>query len=385
MIMNEGKRRNGTELGKRFYNRLSRESREHSSGNLNDVNGLKDLATTGGITYEEALLLFAAPEDLEEAVRKKEASEKDRSSLQRLLGWSDEKRKLKVLSRADTEEQALVGMKYGAQGIGLMRGEALLYSKNQPLNKVYRNWLESRGETKKQHYRFRLISLWTEEWMGVLQAASGCPCAVSLAWDRRVECSPQDRVELQDIQLESVYRAAARCQSEGLDCQLELLALWPSDVSDFTEAHDFIEEVGSQTLCQLKPSVNIKIGALLHPDILPSDAAEIARLADVIVIDTEMEPGLRGMVEENVCDRIWERIRMQEPIAEWANPALQHSNLEETIRQIRCVKPNIGIRAVGEVTVSDLKAVYRLGVTEVCCAPSMMAAVRLAGVRFEKM
>ncbi|SMF70265.1 hypothetical protein SAMN05661091_0650 [Paenibacillus uliginis N3/975] len=382
--MTEGKRGNGTELGKRFYDMFSRGDRERPTGNINDVDLLGDLAMTGGITHEEALLLLAAPEDIEEAVRKKEAFGKDQSSLQRLLGWSDDKRRLKVLSRAASLVQASAGMDRGAQGIGLMRGEAALHS-GGPLSEVYRDWMESRGESEKQHYRLRLISLWTEEWVSVLQAARGYTCAVSLAWDTGAECSSQERLELQDIQLESVYRAVVRCQEEGLDCQLELLALWPLDSADFTEALDFIEEVGSQTLCHLKPSVDIKIGALLHPDISSSDAADIARLADVIVMDTESVPKLHLMDGKGSLEGAWRGVGLQEPITDWASPALLQNNLEETIQRIRRVKPHIGIRASGEVNVSDLRTVYRLGLTGVCCAPTSMAAVRLAGVRLEWM
>lgn len=382
--MTEGKRGNGTELGKRFYDMFSRSERDRPAGNLNDMNLLNDLAMTGGITHEEALLLLAAPEDIEEAVRKKESSGKDQSSLQRLLNWSDEKRKLKVLSRAVSQTQASAAMERGAQGIGLIRGEAALHS-DGPLSDVYRDWLESRGEAEKEHFRLRLISLWTEEWVCVLQTTRSYSCAVSLAWDIGAECSSQERLELQDIQLESVYRAVVRCQDEGLDCQLELLALWPLDSADFMEAHDFIEEVGSQTMCHLKPSVDIKIGALLHPDISPSDAADIARLADVIVIDTESVPSLHLMGERGPVEGSWKGIGMQEPMTEWSSPALLHNNLEETIRRIRRVKPHIGIRTSGEITVSDLRTIYRLGLTEVCCAPTSMAAVRLAGVRVEWM
>lgn len=381
--MTEGKRGNGTELGKRFYDMFSRNDRERSSGNINGIDLLSELTATGGVTHEEALLLLAAPEDIEELIRKKEASGKDQSSLQRLLLRSDEKRRLKVLIRADDVGQVTSGMKKGAQGIGLLRGEAILYN-NTRLYEIYCDWLKSEEEIERQHYRLRLISLWTEEWVAVLQAVGESQCAVSLAWDIAIACRPEIRHDLQDIQLESLYRALARCHEAGLDSRLELLALWPADTADFIAAHDFIEEVGKQTLCHVKPSVVPKIGALLHPKIAPVDAADIARLADVIVVDTEKQSELHRFDEEGSF-RATDSFKMDEPITDWASPVLLGSNLEEILLRIRRVKPHMVIRVSGEVTVSDLRRVYRLGISEVCCALDLVAAVRIAGIRLEWM
>lgn len=381
--MTEGKRGSGTELGKRFYE-MFRNDRERLAGSIAGMEWLSELSVTGGVTHEEALLLLAAPEDIEELVRKKEVSGKGQSSLERLLQWSDEKRSLRVLARADNTEQAAAGKKHGAQGLGLIRGECVLRA-NASLKGVYHDWLDRKEESEKQHYRLRLISLWTEEWESILQAADGLPSAVSLAWDTEVVCSPETRYDLQDIQLESLYRALAKLHEDGLECQLELLALWPTDSEDFIAAYEFIDEVGRQTLCDLKPSIELKIGALLHPEISPTDAANIARLADIIVMDTEKMTTLHFMDDKGPIGMSWGCEEMKEPIMEWASPALLQCNLEDIIVRIRRIKPQIGIRVSGEVTVSDLRTVLRLGISEVCCAPSSMAAIRLAGIRLEWM
>ncbi|KKO53057.1 putative PEP-binding protein [Paenibacillus sp. DMB20] len=379
--MTEGKRANGAEIGKRFYDIFNRTDRDRPAEKWGDIQVLNDLAAKGGMTHEEALLLLATPDDIEEVMRKKDSSGKESASLQRLLSWSDEKRKLKVLARADDPVKAAAGMREGAQGIGLIRGEALLRSGDRLLE-VYADWIKNRDEEKRQHMRFRLVSLWTEEWTKILQAAKGAPCAVSLAWDVLEDGGPEERLELQDIQLESLFRAAARCQEEGTECRLEVLALWPMDAADFTAAHDFVEEVGQQMMGALRHGTNLKIGALLHPDVLPSDAGDVTRLADVIVIDTECASKFHLVDERNPLEGP-ARMNMSEPVQEWASPALLYPRLEETILKIRRVKPEIRIRAGGQIKAGDLRTVYRLGMTEVCCAPEDLAAVRLTGLRLE--
>lgn len=380
--MTEGKRTNGAEIGKRFYDIFNRTDRDRPAEKWGDIQVLNDLAAKGGMTHEEALLLLAMPDDIEEVLRKKESSGKESASLQRLLFWSDEKRKLKVLVRADDPVKAAAGMREGAQGIGLIRGEALLRSEDRLLE-VYTDWLDNRNDEKRQQMRFRLVSLWTEEWTKILQAAEGKPCAVSLAWDVLGDGGPEERLELQDIQLESLFRAAARCQEEGTECRLEVLTLWPMDAADFTAAHDFVEEVAQQMMGALRHGTNLRIGALLHPDVLPSDAGDVTRLADVIVIDTECVSKFHLVDERNSSGVLAGTTGMSEPVKEWANPALLYPRLEETILKIRRVKPDIRLRAGGQIKAGDLRTVYRLGMTEVCCAPEDLEAVRLTGFRLE--
>ena len=76
-------------------------------------------------------------------------------------------------------------------------------------------------------------------------------------------------------------------REEGVDCQLELLAVRPAHADDFISIHNFIEEVAEQTLMDQRRFVRIRYGALLREGMNPATAAEIARLADVIVFDSE--------------------------------------------------------------------------------------------------
>lgn len=293
---------------------------------------------------------------------------------------------LNILLRADEPEKARLGMKKGAQGIGLIRGEALLRS-NGPMREVYTEWLKSRESEDRRPLRERLVSLWTEEWAIMLQAAAGTSVAASLAWDVLDSCGPGERMELQDIQLESMFRAASRVQEEGTECRLEVLALWPMEALEFAAASDFVEGVGGQMMDALQREVKLSVGALLHPDIGPAEAGEIARQADLIVLDTEIQSSF-ALLNCRLCsdntalagDSSYHDPDA-EPVTEWACPALRHVNLAEAVRQIRRVKPHIPIRIGGEINASDLKVINRLGITEVCCAPEDLASIRQAEKR----
>ncbi|NMO97252.1 PEP-utilizing enzyme, TIM barrel domain protein [Paenibacillus lemnae] len=386
--MTEAKRAHGMETGKRFYDLFTRWDRDRPSETYSELQGLGDLAVKGGITHEEALLLLAPPDEIESMLCKKDHSatgmlhNQAEASIQRLLAWSDTRRRLKVLVRADSKEKAHEGMLRGAQGIGLIRGEEIL--REDGLLQVYQDWLQCReDEERRVHYRRRIVSLWTESWASIFQAAGARPCAVSLVWDALADSRPEERLELQDIQLESLFRAVARCQEEEIYSQLELLALWPMDEEEFLAAYDLIEEVGRQTLGSHRWDGSLKIGALLHPDVAPSDAAGIARSADLIVMDTESASRFHLLEQGHPLGGPSRLIPLDEPVSEWASPALLHSHLEETVRVIRMIKPNMILRAGGDIRSSDLRTVYRLEILGVCCAPEDVAAVKLTGLRLE--
>lgn len=319
---------------------------------------LKHFAMAGGITHEEVLLLLAAPEDIDEALRVSgiRHSGTISPSLHRLLGWSDRNRRLKVMSRTAVPERIERDIRQGAQGIGLIRGEEAL--QHGLLQEVYTAWLKSRGE-KSSMLRRRLIMLWTAYWVSVFQAAKGSRCAVSLLEDPALSHAMEER-EAQDAQLESMFRALEQCGEQRIECQLELLAVQPEHADEFMDIHHFIEEVAEQTLMDQKRFVRIRYGALLDERTNPAAAAEIARMADVIVLDMEgTESGGDPGVTEDAA-----------------------RGFADIIERIRRIKPQLTLRMNGAGT-GDLKMVYRHGIHEVSCSSADLAAVRILGARLE--
>lgn len=320
---------------------------------------LKHFAMAGGVTHEEVLLLLASPDDIEEALRVSGIRHNgtDRPSLTRLLGWSDRNRRLKVMSRSADPESIARDISQGAQGIGLIRGEDAV--QHGLLQEVYTAWLNSRSAEKSALLRRRLIMLWMTYWVSVFQAAAGARCAVSLLQDARLSNTMELR-EAQDAQLESLFRAMEQCSEEGVDCQLELLAVRPAHADDFISIHNFIEEVAEQTLMDQRRFVRIRYGALFGEGMNPGTAAEIARLADVIVFDSE------GTENSELSDETGHRV----------------TAFSEMIHRIKRTKPQLTLRINGVAT-TDLRMVYRQGIHEVCCQSSEIAAIRITGARLE--
>ena len=254
----------GSELGERLWEDEKFIGADDITANdiSPETDLLKHFAMAGGVTHEEVLLLLASPDDIEEALRVSGIRHNgtDRPSLARLLGWSDRNRRLKVMSRSADPESITRDLGQGAQGIGLIRGEDAL--QHGLLQEVYSAWLNSRSAEKSALLRRRLIMLWMTYWASVFQAAAGARCAISLLQDARLS-NTMDLREAQDAQLESLFRAMEQCGAEGIDCQLELLAVRPAHADEFISIHNFIEEVAEQTLMDQKRFVRIRYGRCL--------------------------------------------------------------------------------------------------------------------------
>ena len=93
-------------------------------------------------------------------------------------------------------------------------------------------------------------------------------------------------------------------REEGVDCQLELLAVRPAHADDFISIHNFIEEVAEQTLMDQRRFVRIRYGALFGEGMNPGTVAEIARLADVIVFDSEGTENSNGRMRQDTGSRL---------------------------------------------------------------------------------
>ncbi|MGG3283677.1 PEP-utilizing enzyme, TIM barrel domain protein [Paenibacillus solani] len=343
----------------RLYEHEAWGEAEEANGFTTETDLLKHFAMAGGVTHEEVLLLLASPDDIEEALRVSgiRHSGKTQPALNRLLQWSDRNRRLKVMSQSADADSIIHDLKQGAQGIGLIRGEEAL--RHGLLQEVYSAWIQASGTEKSALFRRRLITLWKTYWVSVFQAAKGNKCAVSMLHDEQLMNS-LDRREAQDAQLESLFRAMEQCSMEGTDCQLELLATRPSDVDEFISIHRFIEEVAEQTLMDQKRFVRIRYGVLLDKGMNPSAAAEMARLADVIVLDAEGTKDPASL--EGNSDRV--------------------SDFSDIISRIRRMKPQLTLRFNGAAT-TDLRMIYRQGIHEVCCQSSELAAIRITGARLE--
>nr|AIT69957.1 pyruvate orthophosphate dikinase [Sargassum horneri] len=128
-------------------------------------------------------------------VERRSAAEDE--DFQTVLGWADKMRKLKVLTNADTPDQAAQARKLGAQGIGLCRSEHMFFEPERISSMRAMIVAEGKGE-RLQH--LETLSLFQrEDISGILKEMDGLPVTVRLLDPPLHEFLPHSPDEMQSL------------------------------------------------------------------------------------------------------------------------------------------------------------------------------------------
>jgi pyruvate,orthophosphate dikinase len=97
---------------------------------------------------------------------------------QRLLGWADDTRRLKVRANADTPQDAAKAREFGAEGIGLCRTEHMFMAEDRlPL---VRAMIMASGEDERRQTLEKLLPHQQEDFEGIFEAMAGLPVTIRL-------------------------------------------------------------------------------------------------------------------------------------------------------------------------------------------------------------
>jgi pyruvate,orthophosphate dikinase len=99
-------------------------------------------------------------------------------NFEKVLGWADELRRLKVRANADTPQDAAKAREFGAQGIGLCRTEHMFMAENR-LPRV-RAMIMASGEEERREALDKLLPLQQEDFEGIFEAMAGLPVTIRL-------------------------------------------------------------------------------------------------------------------------------------------------------------------------------------------------------------
>jgi pyruvate, orthophosphate dikinase len=97
---------------------------------------------------------------------------------ERLLGWADELRRLKVRANADTPQDAAKAREFGAQGIGLCRTEHMFMAEDR-LPRVRAMIMASNEEDRRAELG-SLLPYQQEDFEGIFEAMAGLPVTIRL-------------------------------------------------------------------------------------------------------------------------------------------------------------------------------------------------------------
>jgi pyruvate,orthophosphate dikinase len=191
---------------------------------------------------------------------------------ERLLGWADELRRLKVRANADTPQDAAKAREFGAQGIGLCRTEHMFMAEERL--PVVRSMIMASGEEERREALGRLLPLQQEDFEGIFDAMAGLPVTIRLLDPPLHEFLPSpEEAETPEMarRIRSLQEANPMLGTRG--CRLGLLfpEIYEMQVRAIVRAAAAVEE----------RTGNAPLVEIMHP--LVGFAEELHRLRELTV------------------------------------------------------------------------------------------------------
>ena len=97
---------------------------------------------------------------------------------ERLMGWADNLRRLKVRANADTPDDAAKARAFGAEGIGLCRTEHMFFEHDRIL--AVRQMLLAEDEAGRREALEKILPMQRDDFAGILRAMAGLPVTIRL-------------------------------------------------------------------------------------------------------------------------------------------------------------------------------------------------------------
>ena len=114
-----------------------------------------------------------------------------------LMDWTDEVRKLKIRTNAETPADARQAIQFGAQGIGLCRTEHMFFDEDRIL--AVRKMILADNEQDRRSAVMELLPYQKQDFMGILKAMEGLPVTIRLLDPPLHEFMTLTREQIQEL------------------------------------------------------------------------------------------------------------------------------------------------------------------------------------------
>jgi len=111
-----------------------------------------------------------------------------------LMGWADERRRLRVRANADTPQDAVRAREFGAEGVGLCRTEHMFFEGDRIM--AMREMIVAPDETGRRRALAKLLPMQRADFEGIFEAMAGYPVTIRLLDPPLHEFLPHTREEV---------------------------------------------------------------------------------------------------------------------------------------------------------------------------------------------
>jgi len=347
-----------------------------------------------------------------------------------LLGWADDVRRLGVRTNADTPNDAVTAVRFGAEGIGLCRTEHMFFEGDRII--AVREMIVAEDEAGRRAALAKLLPMQRSDFEGIFRALGGRPATIRLLDPPLHEFLPHDvagqeevaevmRVpvdvirrkveslhefnpmlghrgcrlgitypEISEMQAQAIMEAACAVHQSGTKVQPEIMIPLVGHVKEFILQRDLVERVAQDVLKRnrlSKKEIPYLIGTMIEVPRAAVTADEIASEAEFFSFGTndltQMGCGFSRddaarFLKEYVAKGIYERDPFQ---------TLDQGGVGKLVAMAcelgRKMRPTIKLGICGEHggDPASIHFCHKVGLNYVSCSPYRVPVARLAAAQ----
>ncbi len=364
------------------------------------------------------------------------------ASFETLLGWADDKRRLKVRANADTPDDAKVARQFGAQGIGLCRTEHMFMSQDRL--PVMQAMIMAESKDERESALAKLLPMQRHDFTEIFKVMDGLPVTIRLldpplheflpkqeellieisqSQNKATEQIRQKRLllekvqelkeanpmmglrgcrlglvypEINEMQVRAIFEAAAAVKKRGIVVLPEIMIPLVGEVQELIVARKHLEAVALAVMEEQKEKIDYLFGTMIEIPRACLTADEIARYADFFSFGTndltQMTYGFsRDDAEGKFLNRYLEGIEVgTEKIKILSNNPFEILDRKGVGKLMKLAieyglqtNPALKIGICGEHggEASSIGFVEQIGLTYVSCSPFRVPLARLAAAQ----
>ncbi len=351
-----------------------------------------------------------------------------------ILAWADEYRRLGVRANADTPEDAALGRKFGAAGIGLCRTEHMFLGDRKS---IVQDMILAEDDATRAAALDELLKVQTEDYLGIFKAMDGLPVTVRLLDPplheflenprelaieiARAECggasdeelAPKRKLlsqidhmaeanpmlglrgcrlglmhpEIYAMQVRAIARAACQLRAEGGDPRPEIMIPLVSLRAELETLRDESAKVVAEVIEECGSDLEIMIGTMIELPRAAVMADRIAEVADFFSFGTnDLTQTTFGFSRDDIESKFLPRYLDRKILAR--NPFETVDDGVAKLVEMGCTlgrqaNPGIKLGVCGEHggDPDSVKVFHAIGLDYVSCSPYRVPLARLAAAQ----
>jgi pyruvate,orthophosphate dikinase len=348
---------------------------------------------------------------------------------EKFMGWADERREMKVRTNADTPFDALQAIKFGAEGIGLVRTEHMFFDSRRI--KAMREMIVSETIVQRENALAKLLPMQREDFEGIYEAMKGYGVTVryldpplheflpttsydiaQLAEDMGIEITElREKIsslhefnpmmghrgcrlaisypEIAKMQTQAVIEAAINVNNRNPEFKIkpEIMVPLVGDVNELKFVKKVIVETADRVIKEKGAELEYMIGTMIEIPRACLLADEIAVEAEFFSFGTndltQMTFGFsRDDAGSFLKDYYQKKVYEQDPFAKLDQRGVGKL-IKLAVENGRKTRPDIKLGICGEHggEPSSIEFCQQVGLTYVSCSPYRIPIARLAAAQ----